>query len=87
MNMPNATSNVLKISLIISLILMTAGLLLQETTDVLLWLGLLVLICSPLLGIITTQIFLIKEKDWLWAKIAIILIVVIAIGLTVSLIK
>jgi len=86
-NMPDATSSVLKISLVISLILMIVGLLLQETAEIILWLGLLILVCSPLIGVITTQIFLIREKDWLWTKVTMILIIVITVGLTVSLIK
>ena len=87
MNVNNLTSTVLKISLIAGLIITTAGLLLQDHFgDIILWVGLLIMICSPLIGILTTFMMLFKEKDWKWVKITLVLIVVIVAGLVISLV-
>jgi Protein of unknown function (DUF1634). len=87
-NVNSLTSAVLKIGLIAGLLITITGLLLQDHFgDTILWIGLLIMICSPLIGIFATVIMLIKEKDWKWVKIAIILIVVIMIGLILSLVK
>ena len=87
MNVNNLTSTVLRISLITGLIITTAGLLLQDHFgDIILWVGLLIMICSPLIGILTTFIMLFKEKDWKWVKITLVLIVVIVAGLVISLV-
>ena len=87
MNVNNLTSAVLKISLIAGLLISIVGLLLQDQFgDTILWIGLLIMICSPLIGIFATFISLIEEKDWRWVKITIILIVVIMIGLILSLV-
>jgi Protein of unknown function (DUF1634). len=86
-NVNNLTSTVLKISLIAGLIITTAGLLLQDHFgDIILWVGLLIMICSPLIGILTTFMMLFKEKDWKWVKITLVLIVVIVAGLVISLV-
>jgi len=86
-NVNNLTSTVLRISLITGLIITTAGLLLQDHFgDIILWVGLLIMICSPLIGILTTFIMLFKEKDWKWVKITLVLIVVIVAGLVISLV-
>ena len=88
MNVNNLTSAVLKISLIAGLLITIVGLLLQDRFgDTILWVGLLIMICSPLIGIFATFVSLIEEKDWKWVKITMILIAVIAIGLIVSFIQ
>ena len=88
MNVNDLTSTVLKISLIFGLIVTTAGLLLQDHFgDTILWVGLLILICSPLIGVLVTFIMLFKEKDWRWVKITLVLIVVIVTGLVLSLVR
>ena len=88
MNVNTLTSTVLKIGLIAGLLITVAGLLLQDHFgDTILWIGLLIMICSPLIGIIATFVMLIKEKDWKWVKIAMILIIVIVIGLILSLVE
>jgi len=82
------TSVVLKIGLIGGLLIIVAGLLLQDYFgDTVLWIGLLIMICSPLIGIFASFVMLIKEKDWKWVKIAMILIIVIVIGLILSLVE
>ena len=86
MKMNEATSLSLKIGIAVGLVLTVIGLLMQDPGEKILWLGLLILICSPLFGVIVTNVFLIKEKDWKWAKIATILILVITVGLIISLI-
>ena len=88
MNVNTLTSAVLKIGLIAGLLITVAGLLLHDQFgDTILWIGLLIMICSPFVGIFASFVMLIKEKDWKWVKIAMILIIVIVIGLVLSLVE
>lgn len=48
------------------------------------WLGILVLILSPFIGILVTAISLAIEKDTKWMTVAVILITVTAAGMAVS---
>lgn len=86
MNMNNATSASLRYCLIAGILLIFIGLIFSEYEigNSIMWIGLLVLIASPFLGVIVTYVHLIKEKDIPWVKIATILIVVITIGLIMS---
>jgi len=89
LNTNNATSLALKVCLIIGVILMAAGLLLSESEygDPIMWIGLLVLIASPFVGVFATYAGLIAEKDKNWIIVATILIAVILVGLAISLLR
>ena len=69
------------------MVLMLAGLCLyfMDGTDTLIYIGLLVLIVSPFLGVIASFVVLVIERDWRWAAVAAILFVVTAIGIVISL--
>ncbi len=84
-----ATSLALRVCLFAGIILLAAGLLLseQEYGNDILWIGILILILSPFLGILTTYSYLIAEKDWKWVKVATVLIALIIIFLAVSLLR
>ena len=85
MNAPDlnrSTATTLRVGIVIGMILMLAGLCLyfMDGTDTLIYIGLLVLIVSPFLGVIASFVVLVIEKDWGWAAVAAVLFIVTAIG-------
>ena len=89
MKMNSATSFALRCCLFAGIFVLAGGLLLSETeygTDIL-WIGILILIMSPFMGIVVAYSYLIIEKDWKWVKITTLLIVILVIFLIVSFIK
>ena len=90
MNAPDlnrSTATTLRVGIVIGMVLMLAGLCLyfMDGTDTLIYIGLLVLIVSPFLGVIASFVVLVIERDWRWAAVATILFVVTAIGIVISL--
>lgn len=90
MNAPDlnrSTATILRVGIVIGMILMLAGLCLyfMDGTDTLIYIGLLVLIVSPFLGVIASFVVLVIERDWRWAAVAAVLFVVTAIGIVISL--
>lgn len=90
MNAPDlnrSTATTLRVGIVIGMVLMLAGLCLyfMDGTDTLIYIGLLVLIVSPFLGVIASFVVLVIERDWRWAAVAAILFVVTAIGIAISL--
>jgi len=73
----------LRIGIVIGLCLIVAGVLLEENNPILYW-GLLILICSPLFGVIVAFIGLVSEKDWFWAAIAAIVVAIVVGGAAVA---
>ncbi|MCL2509807.1 MAG: hypothetical protein FWF07_01860 [Methanomassiliicoccaceae archaeon] len=89
MKMIEATSLALRICLFTGAAVLIAGLLLSETEyghDVL-WTGALILILSPFVGILTSYSYLIKEKDWKWARVATVLTALIVVFLIFSIFR
>ena len=84
--MTDSTSLAMKVSLIIGIIITAIGLVLSETDigNRIMWAGLLILIISPLIGVLATYVSLMNEKDWFWVKVTTILIMAITIGLIIS---
>ena len=82
-----STATTLRVGIVIGMVLMLAGLCLyfMDGTDTLIYIGLLVLIVSPFLGVIASFVVLVIERDWRWAAVAAILFVVTAIGIVISL--
>lgn len=80
------TALTLRVGVVIGMVLMLAGLCLylSDGTDTLIYIGLLVMIVSPFLGVIASFVVLILEKDWRWASVAAVLFIVTAIGILVS---
>ncbi len=65
---------------------MAVGLLLSggEADCDLLRIGVMLLILAPMVGIIVTAAALASERDWLWTRVAAVLICVIALVVAVS---
>jgi len=87
MKMNEATSLALRCCLFTGIAVLMIGLVLSGTDygNSILWLGILILIMSPFVGILITYSYLISEKDWIWVKVATVLVVIIVVFLTISL--
>ena len=77
----------LRAGIVLGMVLMIIGLLVESTggDDTILYAGMLVLIISPFLGVIVSFVSLLSEKDWIWAIVAGILIVITTTGILMSL--
>lgn len=86
MSVEESTSKTLRFSVYISIAVIILGLAAYflNMGQNILWFGILLLIVSPLIGVIVTTIGLIREKDMKWVKVAIILIVIAIIGMLVK---
>ena len=87
MNLNRSTALTLRAGIVLGMILMVIGLLVESTggDDTILYAGILVLIISPFLGVIVSFVSLLSEKDWIWAIVAGILIVITTTGILMSL--
>ena len=83
MNTEHNTSLTLKYSVFVSVFIVIVGLILYmaDMGDKILWAGLLMVIVSPLLGVIVTTISLWMEKDLKWMYVALLLIAISVIGI------
>ena len=86
MSLNEETSAVLKAGTRLGLAIIAVGLVLSVAgiTDILLLVGIVVLVFSPLAGIAVSTKCLIQEKDSYWIRVAFVLIVVIAAGMLFS---
>jgi len=80
------TAWILKAETTVGLILMGIGLVLSiaDITDLLLLAGIVVLIFAPVLGVLVSTKCLIQEKDSTWLRVAILLIIILAVGMLIS---
>ena len=87
MNLNRSTAMTLRAGIVLGMVLMVIGLLIESTggDDTILYTGMLVLIISPFLGVIVSFVSLLSEKDWVWAIVAGILIVITTTGILMSL--
>jgi len=81
--MNKATAWTLRIGIIIGLILIVIGEFLSEGNPFLYY-GVLVLIASPMMAVIVTFAGLAAMKDWFWAAIAGIVLVIVVSGAVVA---
>ncbi len=83
MNTEHNTSLTLKYSVFVSVFVVIVGLILYmaDMGDRILWAGLLMVIVSPLLGVVVTTVSLWMEKDLKWMYIALLLIAISVIGI------
>ena len=83
MNTEHNTSLTLKYSVFVSVFIVIVGLILYmaDMGDRVLWAGLLMVIISPLLGVVVTTISLWMERDLKWMYIALLLIAISVIGI------
>ncbi|MGI6471758.1 MAG: hypothetical protein ACOX1N_01605 [Candidatus Methanomethylophilaceae archaeon] len=49
-----------------------------------LWAGLLILILSPIIGVMVSAVFLLLAKDYAWASVALILIAMTAVSIMLT---
>ncbi len=86
MNLNRSTALTLRAGIVIGMILMIVGLVISMTggSDSILYIGILVLIISPFLGIVTSLVCLIMERDAYWTMIAALLLVITAVGALTS---
>ncbi len=86
MDINRSTSLTLRAGIYAGLAVSLIGLILSMTGngDGVLWLGILVLIVSPFLGVIVTTVSLVTQKDWRWAAVAVVLICITATGALLS---
>lgn len=82
-----STANMLRVGIVAGVVLMIAGLALYmaDGSDWLLYIGVLVLIISPFLGVIVSFAVLVIDRDMRWAGVAAVLFIVTAIGILISL--
>ena len=86
MKMNDAVVLTLRISVAIGITATLAGIISYLAgfgTDVL-WIGILVVVVSPLLAVAAATVSLIAEKDRKWTAVALTLICVSAIGIAIS---
>ncbi len=79
MNMNMSIAWTLRIGIVLGLILIVIGEFLEPGNQVLYY-GLLVLIASPMFAVIAALIGLIRERDWFWALIAVVVLVIVVSG-------
>ncbi len=86
MDINRSTAVMLRAGIYIGLAISLVGLVLSmlDKGDGVLWLGILVLILSPFLGVIVTTVSLVIQKDWRWAAVAVVLICITATGALLS---
>ena len=89
MMLNKATALTLRAGVVLGMILMVVGLAVSamDGGDSVLYFGALVLIASPLAGVVVTLLCLLREKDRFWAMIAGILLMITIAGVLISLIK
>lgn len=88
MMLNKATALTLRAGVVLGMILMVVGLAVSamDGGDSVLYFGVLVLIASPLTGVVVTLLCLLREKDRFWAMIAGILLMITIAGVLISLI-
>ena len=89
MMLNKATALTLRAGVVLGMILMVVGLAVSAMNggDSVLYFGVLVLIASPLAGVVVTLLCLLREKDRFWTMIAGILLMITIAGVLISLIK
>jgi len=83
MNTDGCIAWTLRIGIVFGIILIIIGEMMAEGNAVL-WMGVLILILSPLFGIIVAFLGLLFEKDWFWTGVAAVVLIVIAAGLIIA---
>lgn len=78
------TALTLRAGILLGLVLIVVGLF---AGDDVLWWGMLVLIASPLAGVVATLVCLLRERDMFWASVAVVLIIITAIGIAISILR
>lgn len=85
MNLEKRTAFTLRAGIVVGTMLMIVGLCMSMygAENSVLYAGVLVLILSPFLGVLTSFAALLIQKDYFWAGIAAVLIIITAIGMLI----
>lgn len=86
MSLEHSTALTLRIGIVAGLVLTVIGLIIQYLGmgDGVIYAGILILIASPFLGVITTTVCLFLEKDVYWGVIGIILLAITGSGILLN---
>ena len=86
LDLNRSTAFVLRAGIAAGIVLMAVGLALycMNSSETMLYAGVLVLIASPFLGVIVTFAILVVDRDWTWAAVAAVLLAVTAVGIILS---
>lgn len=86
MNLHSSTSRTLWGGAVLGIAIIAVGLIVSmlDYGEGVLWLGLLILILSPILGVIVSAVSLFANKDYVWAAVALILIIMTAVSLILT---
>ncbi len=78
-----STALMLRAGIVVSIVIMAIGLAVQMTggDDTILYIGVLILIVSPFLGIIVSLCALLYERDYRWAAVAVVLLAITTGGI------
>lgn len=86
MNLYGSTAKTLWWGAVLGITVITLGLIVESMGlgDLVLWLGLLILITSPMLGVVVSMVSLVKVKNYRWAAVALLLILMTAISIFIT---
>lgn len=86
MSLEHSTALTLRIGVVSGLVLTVIGLIIQYIGmgDGVIYAGILILIASPFLGVVTTTVCLFLEKDVYWGIIGAILLVITGSGILMN---
>lgn len=86
MSLEHSTALTLRIGIVVGLVLTVIGLIVQYLGmgDGVIYAGILILIASPFLGVVTTTVCLFLEKDVYWGVIGIILLAITGSGILLN---
>lgn len=86
MNLHSSTSKTLWSGAVIGVAIIAIGLVASMLNygEGILWLGLLILILSPILGVIVSAVSLLVNKDYVWAAIALVLIAMTGVSVILA---
>lgn len=83
MSMNKSIAWTLRIGTVVGLAMIAVGLCISDDNPFLYY-GLLVLIASPLFAVIAALVGLIREKDWFWAGIAALVVIIVVSGAIIA---
>jgi len=82
------TASALRYGIVTGIIIIAVGLMVSsfdtEYEDRILWFGILIMLATPLFGIVVSMISLAAEKDWKWVSVAAVLLSIIAAGILIA---
>lgn len=88
MNLYDNTADALRYGALVSVIIIAIGLIADNAGisygENVLWFGVLVLILSPLFGILVSMAALAAQREWQWVTVSAILLAVVTAGILIA---